>query len=273
MQQVSELYIRLMSERNHWFETRLEIGDPGVICTEGGEAITFGANPVRILYASSGPEAGFSEAQLYDMSISRKAFANDVPEVGCCVSGEIDVRVRKTVSTIPRMARLVPWVRVTNGTEHSEWLQKGVYYIDTREYTNNTDNVVATIHGYDAMLMAEQPFPSTTNVDWENVRDWQVVEMIARTMNVSIDERTWGHITSHGNTNAGYKMTYPASYTCREVLGFIGAMYAGNWIMNDNGALRLIGINEYPLETRYLTDHNGFVLTFGTDSEEVRILV
>lgn len=271
MQQVSDLYLRLMSETNHWFETRLEIGDPGVILTERGEPITFGSDGTRILYASSGPDAGFSEAQLYDMDITRRVFSNDVPEVGCCVAGEIDVRMRKTLASIPRMARLVPWVRVTNGTEYSEWLQKGVFYIDTREYTNNTDNVIATVHGYDAMLMAEQQFPSTNNLQWP-ARDWQVVELIAQTMGIDIDERTWNHIASHGNPNAGYELQLPAIYTCRETLGYIGAMYAGNWIINEVGALRLIGINELPPETRYLTDHNGYVITFGTN-EEVRILV
>lgn len=278
MQQTSELYMRLMSERNHWFETRLEIGDPGVIVTEAGEPITFGLSATRILFASSGPDAGFSEAQLYDMSITRKAFANDVPEIGCCVAGEIDVRMRKTVATIPRMARLVPWVRVTNGTEHSEWLQKGVFYIDTREYTNNTDNVIATVHGYDAMLMAEQPFPSSNSLTWP-ARDWQVVEFIAQQMGVAVDPRTWEHITSHGNTSQGYKIQLPAVYTLRETLGYIGAMYAGNWIMNDVGALRLVGLNELPLETRYLADHVGYSLTFADAGHEyddegvVRILV
>lgn len=263
MQQVSDLYLRLIAERNHWFETRLEIGDPGVILTEIGEPITFGDDETKILTASSGPGAGFSEAQLYEMSITRKVFSNDVPEVGCCVAGQIDVRMRKTLSlNIPRMARLVPWVRVTNGTEYSEWLQKGVFYIDTREYTNTSDNVIVTLHGYDAMLKAEQPFPSVTEgLGWP-ARDWKVVRLIAQTMGVSVDPRTWDIITSYGIQNQGYKVQLPAFYTLREVLGYIGAMYAGNWVMTDTGALRLIALNELPPETNYLTDQAGQNITF-----------
>ena len=278
MQQVSELYQRLIAEPNHWFETRLEIGEPGVLITEAAEPITFGNEAARILVASSGPEAGFSEAELYDLSITRKLFSNNVPEVGCCVAAEIDFRMRKTIATIPRMARLVPWVRVVSGDEVSEWIQKGIFYIDTRDYTQNTDNVIATVHGYDGMLKAEQSFPSTSGIDWP-LKDWQVVEIIAGVMGVFIDPRTWEIMTGHGNTSAGYDVQIPTIYTCREILGFIGAMYAGNWVMNDFGQLRLIGINEMPEDTNYLTDHVGYAITFLDDGNVyddegvVRILV
>lgn len=264
MREVSETYQRLISEPNHWFETRLEIGEPGVLITEKAEPITFGAGAVKILIASSGPEAGFSEPQLYELTVTRKLFANSVPEVGCCIAAEIDVRMRRTIASIPRMARLVPWVRVTNGIESSEWLQKGVFYIDTREYTNNTDNVIATVHGYDAMLMAEQPFPGTTELDWP-ARDWQVVELIAGRMGVAVDDRTWEIITDHGDPDGGYLVQVPVAYTCREVLGYIGGMYAGNWVMNDMGQLRLVGLNEMPEDTRYLDDHIGNVITFADE--------
>ena len=281
MRNVSDTYNAIMADPDHWFETRLEIGEPGVVITERAEPIVFGRGgdegEMTILVAAGGPEAGFDEGQLYDMTITRKLFANNVPEVGCCVSSEITVRMRRAVGTIPRMARLVPWIRVTNGELYSEWLQKGVFYIDTREYSNDTDNEVAELHGFDAMLMTEQPFPSN-NLQWP-AKDWQVVKLIADHIGVAIDSRTWQIITSYGNANQGYNVQLPVSYTCREVLGYIGAMYAGNWTMNDLGELRLVGLNEMPEDTRYLNDHAGNVLTFADTGHEydsegaVRILV
>ena len=278
MRSVSNLYQTLMADPNHWFETRLEIGELGVLITEKADKITFGDDATTILVATGGAEAGFSEAELYDLTTIRKLFSNNVPEVGCCVSAEIDFHMRRTIATIPRMARLVPWVRVTNGEQYSEWLQKGVFYIDTREYTRNTDNVIATVHGYDGMLMSEQPFPSTDEAEWP-LKDWQVVEIIAGAMGVTVDPRTWDIITAHGDVNAGYDVQIPAIYTCRETLGFIGAMYAGNWTMNDLGQLRLVGLNEMPEDTSYLTDHVGYAITFADeglvydDEGVVRILV
>ena len=55
----------------------------------------------------------------------------------------------------------------------------------------------------------------------------------------------------------------------REILGYIAAMYAGNFIMSDDGKLRLVRLNEIGIETHYLVDTAGYVLTFGGD----RILV
>lgn len=269
-------YLRIIADPNHWFETRLEIGEAGHLIEETEKkAIAFGTgiNKTLILISSPGPNAGYDEGVLYDMAITRKIFANGVPQVGCCVSGEIDVRMRRPTAEIPRMARLVPWIRAVTATEASNWIQKGEFYTDTREFTNNSDkNVIVTLHGYDGMLKAEQPFPSTRDFPWP-ARDWQVVELIANTMGVRVDDRTWGHITSHGDESAGYEIQLPASYTCREVLGFIAGMYAGNWVMNDWGELRLVALNELPYDTRVLTDHVGNPIVFGTGTEGVRVNV
>jgi hypothetical protein len=70
--------------------------------------------------------------------------------------------------------------------------------------------------------------------------------------------------------NKGYHVQYPANYTMRETLQYIGAMYAGNWIINDFGALQLICLNGLPPETSLLTDELGYRLLFADDT---RILV
>jgi hypothetical protein len=186
-------------------------------------------------------------------------FVGSKPSVGGCVSRQIDIMI-KPKGTIPRMAeikletRLVLKDFVTGEiTSTSEWLPKGTFYIDTRQ----TDKVSGAliIHGYDAMLKAEQPFlTDTTEDDWPKPMD-VVVEEIAKRMGVTVDSRT---VVSH-TLQAGY----PLEYTMREVLGFIASAHAGNWIITDAGELRLVGLADIPPETFYLVTEDGDAILFG----------
>ena len=192
-------------------------------------------------------------------------FVGSKPSVGGCVSRQIDIMI-KPKGTIPRMAeikletRLVLKDFVTGEiTSTSEWLPKGTFYIDTRQ----TDKVSGAliIHGYDAMLKAEQPFlTDTTEDDWPKPMD-EVVEEIAQRMGVTVDSRT---VVSH-TLQAGY----PLEYTMREVLGFIASAHAGNWIITDAGELRLVGLADIPPETFYLVTEDGDAILFG----DTRILI
>ena len=181
------------------------------------------------------------------------------------MSRQIDIMI-KPKGTIPRMAeikletRLVLKDFVTGEiTSTSEWLPKGTFYIDTRQ----TDKVSGAliIHGYDAMLKAEQMLlTETTEDDWPKPMD-EVVEEIAKRMGVKVDSRT---VISHT-----MMVGYPLEYTMREVLGYIAAAHCGNWIITDAGELRLITLNCIPPETSYLVDEDGYAITFGG----VRIIV
>lgn len=192
-------------------------------------------------------------------------FVGSKPSVGGCVSRQIDIMI-KPKGTIPRMAeikletRLVLKDFVTGEiTSTSEWLPKGTFYIDTRQ----TDKVSGAliIHGYDAMLKAEQPFlTETTEDDWPKPMD-EVAAEIAERMGVTVDSRT---VVSH-TLQAGY----PLGYTMREVLGFIASAHAGNWIITDAGELRLVGLADIPPETFYLVTEDGDAILFG----DTRILI
>lgn len=238
MQQTSDLYKELLAGP-YSCETRLTIGE-----------------------SSSGADGGFDESVLFSIKTYSRMFSNDTPTVGSCVSGEIDVEMLQPVIDIPRKERLVPYVRLTDGTRHSEWIQKGVYFIDTRKTQKGSENWNRLIlHGYDSMLRAEQDYPSST-LKWP-ATDIHVVREIAAFMGVSVDSRTDEIMTR------GYAVQYPSGYSCREVLGYIAAMYAGCFIMSDLGELRLVQLNSIPPETRYLVDGSGNAITFGG----VRILV
>ena len=199
----------------------------------------------------------------YDNSVIRSVmtqtdlFSSNVPMVGCAVSGQIDIEMKMPSAPIPRMAEMKPYARVTNGSQTSEWLQQGVYYIDTRSVTHSVNGSdILTLHGFDAMMKAERDYPSDNASNYPAL-DTYVVNKIAAAMGVSVDSRTTALM------NAGYRINLPSAYCMRETLGYIGSMYAGNWIITETGKLRLITLNRIGKETNYLIDNAGFAITFG----------
>ncbi len=259
MHDVSDLYRELLS-KDARREVRLAIGENGNLITKHGERITFGG--VSILVGISGADGGFGESSLISMKTENRVFSIDMPEVGCCIAGEIDVEMLLPSGAIPKRSRMTPYVRLTDGVQHSEWIPKGVFYIDTRQIKNDGSSIKRiVIHGYDDMIKAEQNYPDST-LDWP-AKDIDVVREIARFMDVDIDKRTINHMVH------GYKVQNPTQYSCREVLGFIASMYAGCFIMSDLGELQLVALNDIPPETRYLITSAGESITFGG----VRILV
>lgn len=253
MQVTSSLYKEIISGE-HWKEYRLVIGERGKLITELNEAILFGG--VRILTAASGADNGYAEDIIVSMQTSGGLFPEEMPVVGECIAGEISATIIRPKGDIPRMSRVVPYVRLVNSEKKSEWIQKGVYYIDKRSFSGE-DNELLTIHGFDSMMFAEADFPSSTK-QWPR-KDIDVVRDIADAMDVPVDPRTVEIM------KRGYLVQYPAEYSQRETLGFLAAMYAGSFIMSDSGELRLVQFSAIPKETSFLIDHAGFAITFGGD--------
>ena len=199
----------------------------------------------------------YGEDAIVSLTTTGGLFADGTLSVGSAVSREINLSLWNVSTTIPKMAKLIPYYRLSNGTQTSEWIQKGVYYIDTR----SVDSGLLTIHGYDDMLKAEQIWTPDQSLEFPMPMT-QAANIIADIMGVEIDARTV--------LNSAYTVDYPANdYTLRDVLRYIAAAHGGNWIMSDAGELWLVGLNDLPAETNYLCDEDGDWITFGGD----RILV
>ena len=199
----------------------------------------------------------YGEDTIVSLTTTGGLFADGTLSVGSAVSREINLSLWNISTTIPKMAKLIPYYRISNGAQTSEWIQKGVFYIDTR----SVDSGLLTIHGYDDMLKAEQIWTPDQSLEFPMPMT-QAVDIIANIMGVEIDARTV--------LNSSYTVDYPANdYTLRDVLRFIAAAHGGNWIMSDVGELWLVGLNDLPTETNYLCDEDGDWITFGGD----RILV
>lgn len=246
MYSVSNLYNTIIAEDLHSFETKVEIN-----------GVSYGENV------------------LMSVSTVYRVFSQEQPTVGGCLAAELEVKMLAPSATIPRMAQVKPYVRVTDGTQTSEWIPQGVFYIDTRETSHNDDDLdILTLHCYDAMLKSEADYPSTS-ISYP-AKDYRIVQIIAHAMGLQssssasnhngIDARTK---TLMNNGSGKYNISLPVGYSMREVLGNIAAMYCGNWIMNYDGQLRLVTLTELPEETNYLVDNSYDAITFGGD----RILV
>ena len=200
----------------------------------------------------------YGEDQIVSLSTTSDLFAEDTMGIGGAVAKEIDLVLRQP-GNIPRMAQMVPSYRLVKGTQTTEWIQKGIYYIDTRSVDEVTG--VMTIHGYDDMLKAKRVWEPAQSLEFPMTMV-QAVNVIAQLMGVTLDPRTV--------LNQSYTIDYPANdYTLRDVLRFIAVANAGNWIITDEGKLRLVSFGEIPAETNYLVEEGGDAITFGGD----RILV
>lgn len=271
MQNTSALYKQIISETNHWFEVSVTIGGGGVLIDEYKDWIDFGAlylagslidTKTAILVESGGADDGIRENSLMSVSTSNQLFDGNTPSVGNAVSGQIELKLIDLGFSIPRMAEIRPYVRVTNGTDTSEWIPQGVFYTDTRYITHNDDGLdIWTITGFDAMLKAEQPFPYDTK---RRVRT--VVNDISGLMGLAenVDPHVWEVISASDNP----LIQCSGEYTAREHLQYIAALYGGNWTITNEGKLNLVRINDAPYETNLLTDESGYTLNFAASSTD-----
>lgn len=238
MQTVSELYRTLAASKTTRRETRVLIDCAPVtddVLRDSDGIAVLDNNEEEINGEAVFPsQRAYTEEDLYEVTISGALFASGTLSFGGCVSREITVRFYPRGATIPRMAAMRPQVRLVGEAGVSEWVSKGVFYIDTREYDRASG--VLTLTGYDAMLKAEADFISPGDVGVWPQRMADVVDEISVMLGLEIDART--------RLNRDYWMELPTGYTMREILGFVAAAHAGNWVITDEGRLRLVRIDD-----------------------------
>lgn len=201
---------------------------------------------------------------------TRAAMLDNELAIGNCIAKELNLVLTNFAGfpTIPRMAKIIMEFRLNDGTTQSNWYPKGTYYIDTRDESYQG---ILTINAYDPMLKSEQSFTKEGNQgNWPR-SDYSVVQTIATAMGVEIDSRTTAILSK------GYQINYPGivledgvpqystdgAMSMRQVLGYIGAMYGGNWIITDENKLRLIVLGDIPTPTNYLITQNNDIILIG----------
>lgn len=274
MQETTQKYKEILM-KDHWFEHSLAVGTDGRLVDERGNLITFGGFGIYV--DDGGANGGFKDDSLISVYTTQQMFPDEHPTVGNASAAEIDVEMIAPLGYLPRRCRITPYVRAvsedpeTRENEYSEWIQQGMFYVDTRQQSVDGRGLdILTVHGYDAMILADDDYPSG-NVDDYPMLDIDMVKLIAKNMRIdksnekdmgiSLDQRTTAHM------NRGYKFNLPIGYSMREVLRRIAASYGGNFIISPVGELRLVLLSELPKETRFLIDNDGFQLIFGNDPD------
>lgn len=261
MQETSDVYKRILLGTDYGFETSVTIGENGRLVDNSGDLILVGGE--SILIDNGGPESGFRGKDVFDVSSYQKMFCDDTPGVGAAISGYVDVKMIAPYNT-PKKARIGIFYRAYNEEETSEWIQNGVYYIDTREQSRDSGGLeILTVHGYDAMMLAQVTYPSDDQHDYP-LLDKTMVQFIADNMKIdsngrgiSVDPRTWDIMT------AGYEFPLPVGYSMQEVLCMIAAAYAGSFVISPTGELRLVSMFDLPDETRHIITEDGYKITVG----------
>ncbi len=167
---------------------------------------------------------------LTSLNSRRSVFGSGSPRLGLAPAGELSLSLYLDSGSVPRMAEIRPYFRVVNDSRQSEWIAKGVYYVDTREADTTTG--LLTLQAYDSMLKGEVKYPSTSHA-WP-YSDINTVTEIASFLGVTVDVQTTALMT------AGFMIPLPAQYTLRETLQYIGALYGGSFVITDANTLRLI---------------------------------
>ena len=212
-----------------------------------------------LIYRTASAYNTYTKLQIVS-AVSRASMLDQALSIGNCIAKQLHLVLRNYAGfpEIPRMAKIKMRYRLNNGTTYSEWIPKGTYFIDTRDEGNG----VLTIEAYDPMLKGEQSFTSSGEQGTWPRTDISIVNEIAARLGVTVDARTVAII------NKGFLVQYPGygdgAYTAREVLGYVGSMYGGNWVITDADELRLIILGDIPAgNTNYLVDQYGDFITMG----------
>lgn len=159
--------------------------------------------------------------------------------------------------SIPRGATIRRYLKLVNNEQETEWLPKGVFFINKRA----SDDGLWEIEAFDAMRRADRVWEPDQSLTFPMAMT-DVVDIFCTLMDVELDSRT--------ALDSAYAIDYPANdYTVRDILCYIAAAHGGNWVITDAGKLRLIPLLSAPVETYYLVDGAGDEITFGG----VRVIV
>lgn len=229
MQELSDIYKSLRQDPGVWKEIKVEIA---------GEV--------------------YEEDRLVNLRVYGGLFMESTLCIGSAVSRQIRLTVRDP-GVIPRMAEIKPFFRLAKDGLVSEWVQKGVFYINTRE-PNNSENTLR-MDGFDGMMKSEKIWEPSQGLVFP-INHRALAMHIAGLMGVELD--------NPDDISEQYTADYPANdYTQRNILQFIAGANGGNFTMTDAGKLRLVKVNDLPAETNYLVTETGQNILIGG----VRILV
>ena len=194
------------------------------------------AQSARFRCESVAEIAGVTYASISAPVIERGMFPQAL-SIGNCVSASLRLSIRSENDIAPSSSIKIK-NRIVSESEDltSEYLPAGTFWVSRRSY--DVVNGLITLTCYDAMLKTNASYPIGNAANWPKTQS-AVVEEIAGLIGVEIDPRTV-------IDPAAPDVEKPSGYTIQQVLGFIGAANAGNWVISKDNKLRLIPVEGAP---------------------------
>lgn len=185
--------------------------------------------------------------------ITRSIFQNGAVSVGNCVSARLEFTVM-TTDTIDRAAEIyITYQPFKDGT-YAEPMSIGPFFINERKVNDEFIDLIC----YDSMLKCNQPYvDDSTTLNWPKPMR-TVVQRCAEIVGIELESGTLNKIKN----TAEYVVTMPsATTTILEILGHIAAVHGANWIVTDEGKLRLVNLVTAPLQPSTWTEESGTTIT------------
>lgn len=227
---------------------------------------------LRVTFSSDFFLKTYGQDKITGGRITSDLFAGGRMSVGGTVAAVCEISIIDPLTNgaenIPRACPFTVEIRLAEGNDASAWYPLGTFSVDTRERSETMPEVLS-ITGYDAMLRGETPYyPYGSEITGWPKTDIDAVRDIADRLGVKVGADV-GYIMIRR-----YAIPSPdageGGFTVREVLGYIGAMYGGNWFIDAYGYLRLALVGDEPAPgVDVLVDENGDVIKIGG----VRIIV
>ena len=148
---------------------------------------------------------------------------------------------------------------------------KGTYLVDTVEKSPYSEYVEVT--AYDAMLKADAPFMVTGT--WAQTTDYAIIVDIASRLGVAIEANTDAMFSANPGTISDAPSIGEDGTTCREMLSYIGILWCGNWIINDNNELQFVEVQVTPRFAVQVDDDGLFQVVnyYDLDSTDELVMV
>ncbi len=187
-------------------------------------------------------------------------------EIGNVVVSTLQVDI-KASERFDAQEKITVYARLYDDTRVSEWKRFGVFFIDQQIYNSNTG--IISITAYDALEKSKDPYCLTQDASGTWPKTFKTaVEEIAQRIGVGIDPR----VRIPSGTDYYVTDPYVDNFTMYDVLANIGACLGGNWIITDEGLLRLVPLvstsdNSFAIidrENRIVIDRTGNTLVWAT---------
>lgn len=176
----------------------------------------------------------FTRQHFTQVSIDEAISSGDELEIGTCIAGQLKITFLEGIN-LPIGTELRPYVRFEDqdGSNPSEWLPLGVYYVDSKPSTRQVGDYTCL----DKMAQAEQPYKTelTYPAPMQEVLIEALTQLGADTAYECVDDYT--------------VVIEPVQYTIRDILGYVASAHGGCASFDRDGLFTVVELHKEPVYT------------------------